>query len=123
MSKHPNAEMLIAIANGYTIQRYDPENNEWVNTSDPLPLLSEGIPLRVSPILVNNFNIPSPVRTPLTYGQKYWIAKIDDWSLTERFSWCGDSFDLLMLSRGIVHLDEQSAIKHATVLISITRVK
>lgn len=122
MAGHPNAELLIAIANGKTIQQYVKDTNEWVNINNPLVALIDGYDLRIgeSTITINGISVPHPEEKPLNNGDHYFIATISNIQLVERLTWAGDSFDMLLLKRGLVHRSPGNAEKHAIALISLT---
>jgi hypothetical protein len=66
MERHPNADLLHAIADGKTIQRYVHDTNEWIEVSNPLEALIEGLMLRVGETYmnINGFKVPSPIEAP-----------------------------------------------------------
>jgi hypothetical protein len=74
-------------------------------------------------ININGFEVPEPVREPLEAGQEYYAPCLDIGSLYCNFTWNYDNYDFKLLERGIIHLDKESAIKHAKALLSFTEVK
>lgn len=122
MNPHPNSEVLMAIAVGKTIERYVKDTDEWVNVSNPLEALVEGHHLRIgeSFITINGIKICPPETKPLNRGEIYYIVDIANFKLVESITWSGDSFDLLMLRRGLVHRSPENAENHAIAVISFT---
>lgn len=72
---------------------------------------------------INGFEVPEPVRSPLEKKQKYYIPVINLLlKPCDNHVWGGDGFDECFLNRGLIHLTEEAAIKHAEALLSFTRI-
>ena len=75
-------------------------------------------------IVINGHDVPEPIKTPLMDGATYFVPVIDvqdrlyDW-----YSWDGDSYDYLLLERGLIHMTEENAIKHSEALLSFNKGK
>lgn len=68
---------------------------------------------------INGFEVPEPVRDPLEDGQEYFVS---DLSLNDMFfdsCWDGGDIDFRRLERGLIHLDEESAIANANAMMGI----
>ena len=74
---------------------------------------------------INGFEVPEPVRSPLENGTIYYISYISapDDALAWECRWRSDKYDFNYLKKGIVHLVEEAAIKHAEALLSFTRIE
>lgn len=73
---------------------------------------------------INGFEVPEPVRSPLERGTKYFSPAIDhDSKLCITSKWGNFSPDYIALNRGLIHLSEEAAIKHAEALLSFTRIE
>lgn len=75
-------------------------------------------------ININGYEVPEPVRSPLERGKTYWIPAIMFYNqMYDNHVWGGDSFDVYFLNRGLIHLTEEAASKHAEALLSFTRIE
>ena len=72
-------------------------------------------------ITINGFEVPEPVREPLIYGTRYYVANLGMDNYCYGFTWTGDHFDNKCLNRGIIHLTKEAAELHATALLSFTQ--
>lgn len=71
-------------------------------------------------IVINGFNVPEPVREPLSEGTMYYVPHLFS-GRAEFYSWAGDDVDHHFLRSGLVHLTGEAAIAHAQALISLTK--
>lgn len=71
-------------------------------------------------IVINGIEVPKPVDKSLRNGQEYLLVDILSDDLTLCLYWHGDVEDKRYLERGLIHLDEESAIIHAKALLSFT---
>lgn len=120
--KHPNSEILIALAEGRPIQAQF-EASPWtgMDTFDRtiwLRLVLADNPrykFRVKPetITVNGFEVPAPCREPLKEGTRYFVANPLAKGWIESYKWNNDRLDNLWLKRGLVHLTADVAITYA----------
>jgi len=128
MTPHPQADILIAIAHGKTVQmRRKKHAEEWRTPENPLCFLGDscvdGYEWRVKPetITINGHEVPCPVREPLEKGQVYWCVAPDSDTYTDTFLWGDDDLDKRLLRRGLIHLTKEAAVAHAEALLSFAR--
>jgi len=124
LTPHPQADTLIAIAHGKTVQmRRKKHAEEWRTPENPLRFLGDscvdGYEWRVKPetITINGREVPCPVREPLEIGTKYYRTIVSHVEST----WLGWECDKAELKDGVIHLAEEAAIAHAEALLSFTR--
>ena len=96
---------------------------EWIDLKPGHWFFDEFFEYRLKPktININGFKIPEPVSGPLTNGTKYYIASPGYSFKYAEYTWNGDRLDRLYLERGIIHLTDEAAIKHAEALLSFTK--
>ena len=101
-------------------------NIEWRDLIEP-PTWNPVNEYRRKPrtVNINGFDVPEPVRSPLENGTIYYISYISapDDALAWECKWRSDKYDFNYLKKGIVHLVEEAAIKHAEALLSFTRIE
>ncbi len=123
----PYFNTLIALANGENVQWRD-SNGEWCNQSAETTLREiasrrwdpEDYRVKPKTILINGFEVPEPVRTPLKQGQEFWVAFPHAEGSLINWCWDGGDTDIRWLKRGLVHLTEESAKRHCDALLSFT---
>ena len=128
---HPYKDILNAIAEGKGIE-WQTGNGLWTFQNHSITLCEiaerqfEPGRYRVKPevITVLSTDIPEPVRFELTENTKYYCPRIsrnapDYW----KFTWENDAVDYIHLDNGLIHRTEEAAIKHAEVLLSLTKRK
>lgn len=71
-------------------------------------------------INIGGIEIAEPVRSALTIGEIYYIPSLGDFRRASYHICQGDDIDYLRISSGIVHRNEDDAIKHAIALIGLT---
>ena len=71
-------------------------------------------------ININEHEVPEPVRTPLEKGTMYYIPIIHWAAKYDEYMWDEDYIDEYFLKRGLIHLSEEAASKHAEALLSFT---
>ena len=71
-------------------------------------------------ITINGIDVPAPEVVAPADGTKYWYPNLvfEDGALPAH--WYSDGFDNQALARGLVHLTEEAAIKHAKALLSLS---
>jgi len=128
MTPHPQADILRAIADGKTIEMRrkntsDTDNDWWVSNIVLQYLDDADREFRIKPetLLINNIEVPYPVREPLKPHQNYWVAGPDRECIAERFKWADDPIENHWFKRGLIHSTEEAAIAHAEALLSFTR--
>lgn len=73
-----------------------------------------------TPITINGIDVPAPEVVAPADGTTYWCPDLPSEKGVTPVQWCNDDFDNRALARGIVHLTEAAAIKHAEALLSFT---
>lgn len=71
-------------------------------------------------INIGGIEITEPVRGALTIGEIYYIPSLGDFRRASYHICQGDDIDYLRISSGIVHRNEDDAIKHAITLLGFT---
>ncbi len=71
-------------------------------------------------INIGGVEINEPVRGALTIGEIYYIPYLGSSSRASYHICQGDDLDYLRISSGIVHRNEDDAIKHAIALMGLT---
>ena len=71
-------------------------------------------------INIGGIEINEPVRGALTIGEIYYTPSLGDFRRASYHICQGDDIDYLRISSGIVHRNEDDAIKHAIALIGLT---
>lgn len=72
-------------------------------------------------ILINGIEVPEPVKEELLEGQSYYLVDITYPQLMQLQYWDNDTLDARFLERGLIHLTEENARKHAEALLSFTK--
>jgi len=67
-------------------------------------------------ITINGIEVPEPVREPLRWNQKYWLAFITSGSPL-KISWRGIEADHYLLENGFIHLSKENAQVHIDAVI------
>ena len=129
--KHKHADLMLEYANQAQVseepwrnwERTDPYSNgtHWEDLRDT-PSWSKNIEYRMKKKTINigGIEINEPVRGALTIGEIYYTPSLGD-SCSASYHIChGDDLDYLRISRGIVHRNEDDAIKHAIALMGLT---
>lgn len=129
MSKHPHADILIAIANGeqfvHTTEGYSIESVTILNAMSCGKLDTSVIKIKPKTIMINGHEVPEPLKVKPVDGTSYYYPSLDAYAFDacEDVVWTDDSMDNLFLNRGILHSTREAAIKHAEALLSFTKVK
>ncbi|MDE9537175.1 hypothetical protein [Xenorhabdus bovienii] len=77
--------------------------------------------LKPRTIKIGSVDVPEPVREPLEYGQLYFCPCVsNDETTSNSLLWTNHECDKLLLQRGLIHLDRESAVIHTKALISLT---
>lgn len=72
-------------------------------------------------ILINGIEVPEPVREVLSVNQTFYYPCLDREDLVQKDSWFCYEEDQQKLERGMIHLTEENARKHAEALLSFTK--
>ena len=71
-------------------------------------------------IEINGYKVPAPEVVAPAEGTKYLMPNLWAFSKTGRYTWHGNETDNRALARGLVHLTEAAALKHAEALLFFT---
>ena len=80
---------------------------------------------RIAPrtILVNGVEVPAPEKNAPSTGTPYFLPCITTEDLCTKITWDGGCADNLWLARGLVYMDEESAIARAKAMLITQEVK
>ena len=93
----------------------------WVSVdSNPSWNINREYRMKKKTINIGGIEITEPVRGALTIGEIYYIPYLGASSRASYHIWQGDDLDYLRISSGIVHRNEDDAIKHAIALMGLT---
>lgn len=117
---HKHKDLIVAWANGETIQYWNDELQSWRNCSHPD--FNFDCKLRVKPkiILINGIEVPAPEQQALDIGTLYYTPSMWSDYQYRRWLWTNDGEDKRSLSRGLVHLTKEAAEQHTKALLSFT---
>ena len=117
---HKHKDLIIAWANGETIQFWGGDRYCWLDVLEPN--FNSDAKFRVKPdiILINGIEVPAPVRQELSEGTRYYTPQLMSAELYYWEEWSDEPMDKRALSRGTVHLTKEAAIQHAKALLSFT---
>lgn len=122
MTPHPQAEILRAIADGKTIERFVRPLNVWLEAGVKCVGNYPQGTFRIKPetMSINGHEFPEPVREPLGKGQEYWVVCIDrqEDALAVSYTWRDDEVDAMWMKRGLIQLTEEGAIAQAKAMIA-----
>lgn len=123
LEPHPQADILIAIAQGKTIEGRLPSTPWEVQEFPCLVIGKPGWELRIKPetININGREVPCPVQEPLKEGTEYWRVALESPGLCAMKIWEEDQYDARYLERRIAHMHVSDCEKHAEALLSFTR--
>jgi hypothetical protein len=125
LTPHPQADILIAIARGKTVQMRNAlrESKIWHDEPTPFEYLSDDrFEWRIKPetITINGHEVPAPVRES-SPDVEYWCVDLNSKMRAHRNDFYGDETQERCLKLGLVHLTQEAAIAHAEALLSFTR--
>jgi hypothetical protein len=128
-----NAELITKLLlEGKILQQYLPHLKKWTDIylkdgdfygeDGKLSILQLHLNTRTKPsyIIINNIDVPQPEKNKPNIGDLYYFTCVSHhagWSCTE---WTGSNHDLHRLSSGLIHLDNEAAIRHSKALLSFT---
>lgn len=127
-------ELLEALLAGETLEEFNEytlrlhEDNLLFKNKDGLiaPLsnlcLRNPMDWKIKPktININGFEVPEPIRKPLSFKEVYYIAVLTE-NLYYCQEWADSTKDMKNLKAGIVHLTKEAAEIHAKALLSFTK--
>jgi len=128
---HPHAESMLlyaqdAMENDRPWERWECSDNcyeEWGSlTTHPMWGLWLNYRRKPRTILINGIEVPEPVRKELVDGTTYWRVSLTNPDITMPEKWSSCIYDTRHLERGLIHLTEENARKHAEALLSFTKI-
>lgn len=127
--KHKHADLMLEYAKQAQVSEEPWRNWEvsyegegvWFDISvQPSWDINKEFRMKKKTINIGGIEINEPVRGALTIGEIYYIPYLGASSRASYHIWQGDDLDYLRISRGIVHRNEDDAIKHAIALVGLT---
>lgn len=79
--------------------------------------------LKPRTILVNGVEVPAPEKEAPPVDTEYFVPHCLDRDAYEAFYWAQDELDARLLDRGLVYLDQESAIARAKAMLITQEVK
>ena len=117
---HKHKDLIIAWANGETIQLWGGDKHGWLDILDPSFNCNTKFRVKPEIILINGIEVPAPVTDKLELHQSYYTPSLVGFSFYNPRAWSNSVIDGDNLRRGIVHLSEEAAEQHAKALLSFT---
>ncbi len=74
-------------------------------------------------IKIGDFDVPEPLRVEPKTGSVVYYANPYPLDTAVQFAWGGSSAEKLLLARGMIHADMESAKIHAKAIVSFTELK
>jgi len=127
---HPHAESMLlyaqdAMETDRPWERWEcsDDQEDWA-TFTTHPVWTHDLYYRQKPrtILINGIEVPEPVRRELVGGTTYWRVSLTNSNITAPEKWSSCTYDIRHLERGLIHLTEENARKHAEALLSFTKI-
>lgn len=119
-TRHPHADVIIAWAEGKTVQKKQPSGH-WHDVPES-PSFYRGYEYRIKPEPVEVRTCNGVVITPMTtvpeLNSRYYVADPTIHSLCQEYCWRNDNSDQLHFVRGLVHSTAQSAYAHAQAMLA-----
>jgi hypothetical protein len=106
-------------------ERWEIDINGYWEDFDRSPCWNINMEYRRKPevITINGIEVPVPMRIAPPVGTPFFYVEIFSEDIFIRSRWGGRDWDRRLLSRGLCHLTEAAAIKHAEALLSFTKVQ
>lgn len=118
--RHPHAEVIIAWAEGKTVQQS--MHGVWHDVKSDCPMFHLNWDYRIKPEQVQVITCNGVVITPMTetpaYGDTYYVATPQRTDLYSYELWRDDSDDKRFFERGLVHKTAKSAREHALAMLN-----
>ena len=130
LTPHPNADILLAIAEGKQLQ-YAITNGKWVdiNSANVLRWISEenneacsGIRVKPSTIRIGSYDVPEPMRVAPEDETWCYIASTMQVNAVP-FLWDNCEFYERVLKSGLCHSTKEAAELHVKALLSFSAVE
>lgn len=114
------APVIAAAADGKVVQYLAADGN-WYDGSGAFisPNKYRVKPEEPKTIKVNGFDVPEPMREAPAVTTRYYMAYPAGTAYYEGDRWDGTDYDLLWLSRGLLHSTKEAAVAHAKAILSI----
>jgi len=71
-------------------------------------------------IKIGDMEVPEPFNGSLKDGDIYYYVDLYEDDLVYETNWANSYFDKILVTRGLIHLDKESAIAHAKALIKVS---
>lgn len=127
---HPHAALMAEFAKDAATMEWPWEAWEWWSERSEawiqcivMPRWTADIKYRRKPrtIRIGNIDVPEPVRQPLEVGTVYYVPLVSNSGYVHYVNkWAGDSTDMRLLTRGLVHLTAEAAVIHGRALVALT---
>lgn len=117
---HKHKDVIIAWANGETIQFWGGDRHGWLDVLEPN--FNSDAKFRVKPktISINGLKVPEPIRTKPKRKTTYYVPDVLGYDFYLSDWWSDTGQDLEFLNLGLIHLTKEAAIQHAKALLSFT---
>lgn len=118
--RHPHADVIIAWAEGKTVQQFS--NEGWYDVTSKCPMFAHYLNYRIKPepvevITCNGVEI-TPMKEKPAYGATYFVADPTVGFLCQGYKWCNDCSDQRFFERGLVHRTAESAVAHSKAMLN-----
>ena len=130
MPAHKHADLILqyaqdAMETETPWDRWEVKINEYWEGFDKSPCWNIKMEYRRKPkvIIINGIEVPEPMRVAPPVGTPYFCISSIDTDIAIPTKWMDTDGDRRVLSRGICHLTEAAAVKHADALLSFTKVQ
>lgn len=122
-------EALIAHFQGKKVEKKSDWSNGWVAFSKGLDeaTFSQMVDdefgrrcaFRLAPrtIKVNGVEVPAPEKKFPRHNQTFYLPQLYNNEFVSSYTWVGNSYNVSALKKGLVHLDRESAVKHAKAML------
>jgi hypothetical protein len=135
MKAHIHAELMMEYAKDametdkpWERWEYKSDSPHWLTCHSITPSWFESVKYRRKPqtININGHEVPEPYRGEMKAGQPYYTPELYDcgtdyWDVYHDLQWQDTLYDNVAMKKGLVHLTEHAAIKHAEALLSFTK--
>jgi hypothetical protein len=130
MTEHKHAWFFRALADGVLLEDFETthwsyDRNSWVCAEHALLQIytcPDEWKVRRKPRthVVNGFTVPAPETEAPAVGAMFWFSNpsASDWC-APGFKWAGELWDLNLLSRGLVHLNEDAAAANGKAMCGV----
>jgi hypothetical protein len=75
-------------------------------------------------IQINGYDVPVPVKEPLSIGERYYFVDlVNPVEGVFSYIWNGSNIDYRFLDNGLIHLTKEAMLEHRAALLSFTKEK